>query len=249
MINTEMHVGPITHVATDANAVVVATGSAPTSRSGLFDAANGRLLRKYFLPVGEGLIGVVSGLALSPDGLRMLAATVSFDTGGDFDEGSLYLIDTASGDLLGRVKQLPGAPIQISFAPDGSRFAMAYGLRGVELRSAQGKRLYQDLTRPVAALAISDDLLVTISEEAAVRVLDVREPDRDPLRTWRLKDAGQPFSIALAPDGKRLAVGYGDRPSRRASSNVTSDSGPEPPGQVMLNRVGGAQSVTRPWMT
>ena len=120
MINTEMHVGPITRVATDANAVVVATGSVDKSIR-LFDAANGRLLRKYFLPLGEGLIGVVSGLALSPDGLRMLAATVSFDTGGDFDEGSLYLIDTASGDLLGRVKQLPGAPIQISFAPDGSR--------------------------------------------------------------------------------------------------------------------------------
>ena len=124
----------------------------------------------------------------------------------------LRLIDTASGDLLGRVKQLPGAPIQISFAPDGSRFAMAYGPRGVEFRSAQGKRLYQDLTRPVAALAISDDLLVTISDEAEVRVLDVREPDQVPLRTWRLKDAGQPFSMALAPDGKRLAIGYGDRP-------------------------------------
>ena len=111
MINTEMHVGPITHVATDANAVVVATGSVVrASRSGRSTSANGRLLRKHFLPLGEGLIGVVSGLALSPDGLRMLAATVSFDTGGDFDEGSLYLIDTASGELFwGASSNSPGA--------------------------------------------------------------------------------------------------------------------------------------------
>jgi WD40 repeat protein len=210
MIDAEMHVGPITGIATDPDGTLVVTGSTDKSIR-LFDGQDGRFIQKYVLPLGDGLIGAITALALSPDSERILAATVSFDTSDRFDEGSLYLIDVASGETLGRIRQLPGAPTQIRFAPDGNRFAMAFGARGFELRSDKGKRLLQDIAQPVAALAISDSLLVTLSDRAVVRLFDLRGAKPQELEPIRIRDAGLPFSAALSPDGKNLAVGYADR--------------------------------------
>ena len=210
MIDTEMHVGGITAIATDGEAELVATGSADKSIR-LFAASDGRLLRKVVLPLGDALIGGVTGLAMAPDGSRLLAGTVSFDTGSEFDEGSLYLVEPQSGTLLGRIKHLPAAPSQVRYSPDGSRIALGYGQRGFALVTAQGKPLFQDLKTPIAALALADDRLVTISESAEVRVFPTAGDKVGEPSGLTIKAAGQPFSIALSPDGARLAVGYLDR--------------------------------------
>ena len=210
MIDAEMHVGAITRVAVDAQPTIVATGSVDKSIR-LFDAADGRYLRKFILPLDDGLIGSITGLAMTPDGKRLLAGTVSFDTGDGFDEGSLYLIDTASGDLLGRIKQLPAAPSEVRFSPDGSRLALTFAQLGFEVRTAQGKQLFRDLRSPVAALAIGNERLVTISDEAEVHVFVLGADKADLQRSITLDDAGQPSSVALSPDGRRLAVGYLDK--------------------------------------
>jgi WD40 repeat protein len=209
MLDTGMHVGPVTRIAADAAGLVVATGSSDKSVR-LFAAEDGRTLRKVHLPLGADLIGAVTGLAISPDGGRILAATVSFDTGESFDEGSLYLIDTESGQLLGRVPRLPAAPTQIQYAPDGSRFAMALGAHGVEVRAATGERQFREGAQPVAALALSSDRLVTVSFDADLRWLDLATGVEQ--GSVRIRDAGQPLSLALSPDGGRVAVGYEDRP-------------------------------------
>ncbi len=210
MIDAEMHVGPVTSVAVDAAASIVATGSVDRTIR-LFDAADGRFLRKVVLPLGDGPIGTVSGLAMSADGKQLLAGTVSFDTGTDFDMGSLYLIDTMSGDLLGRIKPLAGAPSAVKFSPDGSRMALSFGQLGFELRTAKGKRLFQELKEPIAALAIDDAQVVTISDQAEVRIYGSAGDTVELQRNFTLDGAGQPNSIALTPDGHRLAVGYLDR--------------------------------------
>ena len=210
MIDAEMHVGAITRVAVDAQPTIVATGSVDKSIR-LFDAADGRYLRKFILPLDDGLIGGITGLAMTPDGKRLLAGTVSFDTGDGFDEGSLYLIDTASGDLLGRIKQLPAAPSEVRFSPDGSRLALTFAQLGFEVRTAQGKQLFRDLRSPVAALAIGNERLVTISDEAEVHVFALGADKADLQRSIKLDGAGQPGSVALSPDGRRLAVGYLDK--------------------------------------
>lgn len=210
MIDAEMHVGPVTRVAVDAKATIVATGSVDKTIR-LFDAGDGRYLRKIVLPLGDGLIGGVTGLAMSADGSKLLAGTVSFDTGAGFDEGSLYLIDTMSGDLLGRIKQLPGAPSEVRFSPDGSRVALTFARLGFELRTGQGKPLFKDVSSPVAALALDDARVVTISDQAEVRVFTTSGDTVALQRSFGIENAGQPNSIALAPDGRRLAVGYLDR--------------------------------------
>ncbi len=211
MIAGEMHVGIITGIATDPSAALVATGSADKSIR-LFDGTDGRFLRRVVLPLGDEQIGAVASLALAPDGKRLFAATVSFDTGNAAKEGSLYLVDPASGQLLGRAKELPAVPGDVNYSPNGKLIALTYPGLGFDLLTAQVKRLVRDVSQPIEALSLTDDVVVTISEAADVRVFAVAGDKLERRHAFKVRAAGLPATIALAPDGKRFAVGYRDRP-------------------------------------
>ena len=121
------------------------------------------------------------------------------------------MIDTASGDLLGRVRKLPAAPHEVRFTPDGRLFVMALGAHGFEVRAANGKRLFADREQSVAAMAVSDELMVTLSFDSELRWFALEETGVAEVGSTRIRKAGQPFSMALSPDGGRVAIGYQDR--------------------------------------
>lgn len=211
MIDTEMHVGPVTRVTSDAAGTLIATGSTDKSVR-LFAAADGRLQRKVHLPLGEDRIGAITGLALSPDGRRLIAATTSFDTGASFPAGSVYAVDVESGQLLGRMKNLPAPPLQLAFAPDGRYMAFALGERGLQVRGADYKEMLSDFRRSVVAIAFGPELLATVSKDAELRLFRIGDGGVTPLDEIRIRDAGRPYGLALSPDGLRAAIGYDDRP-------------------------------------
>jgi WD40 repeat protein len=138
MVDTAMHVGPIWRISLDASGTLLATVAGDKSIR-LFDVASGNLLRKIHLPLGDGEIGSVVSVALSPDGRLLLAATLSFDTGTDFDSGSVYVVDVQDGQIRGRLRNLPAVPTRIAFAPDGRHFVLVMEDAGVQLRTAGGR--------------------------------------------------------------------------------------------------------------
>jgi hypothetical protein len=234
MIDTEMHVGPIWRISVDASGRLLATGSGDKSIR-LFDVASGELLRKLHLPLGDGGIGAAIALALSPDGTRLVAATLSFDTGTNFDSGSVYVMDVQEGSILGRLRNLPAVPTRIAFAPDGRHFVLAMEDAGVQLRTAGGRCVWEDpnplRVEPIAAAAFAaDGRLATVSRAGLLRIYEIAADTVTPLGERRdCPQAGQdavadstarmlyqrrmaadlqPAGIAFAPAGDLLAVGY-----------------------------------------
>ena len=230
LIDTEMHVAPVTRLAADASGRMIATGSSDKSIR-LFDAASGRLLRRIHLPLGEGQIGAVRGLALSPDGSRLVAATVSFDTGSEFDQGSVYLIDTASGQLLGRMQKLPAPPLQLAYSADGRYLALALGQGGLQIRTASGKPVLRELGTAVPAVAFVGNELLAMAADGILRRYELTGEAATAGTELPVGDAGLAFSIAPSADGRRVAIGYEDRAGvdlvDLASGRVERLSGPQ----------------------
>jgi DNA-binding beta-propeller fold protein YncE len=234
MIDTEMHVGPIWRLAVGAGGTLLATASGDKSVR-LFDVASADLLRKIHLPLGDGEIGAALALALSPDGTRLIAATLSFDSGADFDSGSVYVVDVQQGSILGRLRNLPAVPTRIAFAPDGRHFVLAMEGAGVQLRAAAGRCVWEDpnplRVEPIGWAAFAEDgRLATVSRAGLLRIYEIADDTLTPLGERRdcpqagedaVADANvkllyqrrmasdlQPAGIAFAPAGDRLAVGY-----------------------------------------
>jgi hypothetical protein len=234
MIDTGMHVGPIWRLSVDAGGTLLATGSGDKSIR-LFDLASGELLRKIHLPLGDGEIGAPIALALSPDGKRLIAATLSFDTGADFDSGSVYVIDIQEGAILGRLRNLPGVPTRIAYAPDGRHFVLAIEDAGVQLRSANGRCVWADpnplRVEPIAWASFArDGRLATVSRAGLLQVYKLAEDTVSALGERRdcplagqdaVADANvtllfqrrmpadlRPAGLAFSPAGDLLAVGY-----------------------------------------
>ena len=234
MVDTAMHVGPIWRISLDASGTLLATAAGDKSIR-LFDVASGDLLRKIHLPLGDGEIGSVVSVALSPDGRLLLAATLSFDTGTDFDSGSVYVVDVQDGQIRGRLRNLPAVPTRIAFAPDGRHFVLVMEDAGVQLRTAGGRCVWEDpnplRVEPVGWAAFADDgRLATVSRAGLARVYEIAEDTVTPLGERRdcpqaddqaVADSNvrllyqrrmpsdlRPAGIAFAPAGDLLAVGY-----------------------------------------
>jgi WD40 repeat protein len=223
MINTEMHVGPITTASATPDGRLLATGSGDKSIR-LFDAGNGRFLRRLYLPLGDGGIGTIFGLGLSPDGRSLVAGTVSFDHD-DRHPGSLYLVDTATGRLRGRIAGLQATPLDLAYAPDGSYFAVALGRFGIVARRADGHDLFQDPDHPAVALAIAPGLLAAAAPDGRIRLYTAGSQGLKAVDEIPPRDSGTPLRLAFAADGRRLAIGYLDRSFRQSWSGRLGQGG------------------------
>jgi WD40 repeat protein len=168
----------------------------------------------------------VIGVAFSPDGQRL--ATVSGETD---HAGEVKVWDAASGELLANFPgpEVPNPLVQIAFSPDGRRLASGSEKNSVKVWDVTtGHELYAfwGHAAPILNVTFSPDgrRLISAGRDRVVNVWElpagepgVSTPSRrvlDPL--WTLADfSTSPWSIALSPDGSRLAVG-----GPRADGNV-----------------------------
>jgi WD40 repeat protein len=205
---TGMHIAPVRHIDVDREERFLVSGSDDKTVR-VWDLASGRLLRTVWDPLGEGNLGKVYAVAVSPDSSTIAVGGFTGKTSGSH---LIYILDRATGTLRHRIEGLPNVSFHLAYAPDGRHLAAVFG-------GANGLRVYETGTyREVARDTAYGDAaywaafdaagrLVTTSWDGHVRLYDT---------TFRLQHKApppggkRPSAAAFSPDGRYIAVGYAD---------------------------------------
>jgi len=183
-----------------------------------------RLIDTWYLPAATGPEGQVNALALSADG-RWLAA--GGWTGRTWDKSmSVYIFDTATGQIHKRLTGIGPAIGTLRFSPDGKYFAV--GLIGPRagvllLRFDDLSLLLHDADYQDSALGLdmSDREMAVASLDGALRRYDYRAARL--LQTQVLREGRHPVRVAYSPSGDALAVGFHDaaRPAVYSAADLS----------------------------
>ncbi len=201
------HAAPVNRLAIDASGTLLATASDDKTVR-LWSLPSGEAKGVLRAPIGSAEEGEFFAVALSPDGRRAYAAGV---TGFAWDQrGSIYLFDTATQRMLGRLGGLPAPVNHLAVSADGTRLAASLGGQaGVRLWDARNGRLlaedgtYRAPSRMVVFAA--DGRFFTTAADGLVRAYDT---DGRKVGEATPRQNARPYGIALSPDGTLLAIGY-----------------------------------------
>jgi WD40 repeat protein len=201
-----MHAAPVSRIGVDAGERFLVTGSDDkTVRVWALD--DGRPLATLRVPIGEGDVGKVYAVAISPDGARIAV-------GGWLrkDDDSIYIFDRASGRIVQRIDGLPNVTNHLAFAPDGRHLvACLAGSDGIRVYETEGFREvaadHDYGGRSYWAAFDREGRLVTSSLDGQIRLYS---PDFRLIGSKKAPAGERPFGVAFSPDGAQLALGYHD---------------------------------------
>ena len=173
--------------------------------------ADGRLLDTFRVPAGLQAEGQLYALALSPDGRTLAAAGW---TCWDIErQACIYLIDSGTGALRGRIKGLPEVVATLRFSPDGKHLAAGMmGSAGLAVyRVSDRVRVAADPDYRGKLLELDfgpQGRLITSSLDGFLRMYD------GAFKLAGRVNAGlaghEPFGVRYSPDGRYVAVGFND---------------------------------------
>ncbi len=215
-IDPGMHTAPIRRIGVDAACSLMVTGSEDKTARLWALPQSGRgapeLLRSLRVPIGEGNDGKVYAVALSPDGKWVAAG--GWDAHYSTDEtNAVYIFEAATGRLVIRLGGLGGVIFHLAFSPDGRRLAATLG-------TGQGMRLWEIGSWQLLAEdkdyggKESDGMafdaanqLYTVAEDLQIRRYGA---DGRLEKKVLVRGGGDLFSIAVHPQGGKLAIGFAD---------------------------------------
>ncbi len=212
-LETEMHLEIINRIGVDAENRYLATASNDKTIR-VWELQTGKLLRIIRLPIGDRFEGMLYAVAVSPDGKTLACGGW---TGWSWENSmSIYIFDLNSGNLLKRIKGLPGNIFHLVYSKNGKYLAAALGAN-------YGIRVYK--TTDYTLLARDKDYgnssygadfdnnnrLVTTSYDGYIRLYEVEAETGVTLRlvAKEMPSGGKmPYSVSFSPDNSKIAVGF-----------------------------------------
>ncbi len=208
-METGMHTGPISKIAIDSENRFLVTGSSDKTVR-IWELLTGRLLKVLRPPIGEGHIGMIYAVAISPDGKTI--ACGGRTTSEEGTSYSIYLFDRENGRMTRSIAGLPEVIRHLAYSMDGKFLVAAMGKNG-------GIRIYQ--TSDYSMVAEDKDYgdysfrvdfdgkgrLVTASFDGFVRLYG---NDFKLIIKKKVPGGNKPFVARFSPDGENVAVSFGD---------------------------------------
>lgn len=229
-METGMHMASARTIATDASGkYLLSCSDDKTAR--LWDAATGQLLNTLRIPIGKDSDGELYACALTRDG--RIAAVGGWTPHEGDNQFSIYLLDTQTGHLVRRIREIDGSIWDIEFSIDGKWLAAGLGLNaGVKIFETKNWSLYKEFGRydgGVPEVAFDkNNRLATVSDDGKIRLYD---SDFTLLKEDTLSD-NVPISLCFNPVTDIIAVGYWDvaRVELRDGNNLSLVSEPSKEG-------------------
>ena len=124
-LETGMHTAPLGRIDVDAQNRFLVTGSSDKTVR-LWELPTGKPIRILRLPIGEGVVGRIYSVAITPDGSTIACGG---RTGFAWEKSqSIYLFDRESGKLVHRIKGLPDVGVfHVVYSKDGRFLAVTLG--------------------------------------------------------------------------------------------------------------------------
>ena len=212
-IETGMHGALIGSLGTDAKSRYVVTGSNDKTVR-VWDGETGAALSVIRPPLGDGTVGQVYAVALSPDGNTVAAGGWTGDPARQVF--SIDLFDRATGRLTRRLDGLPSLINALAFSPKGDYLAAVMGGGGLRVFSTATGALagsdthYASDSYGVTWVQAGDALrLATTCFDGSVRLYEMGATLK-PLARATLPSSVHAYGAAFSPDGTKLAVGFYD---------------------------------------
>jgi WD40 repeat protein len=212
-VETGMHTAAITRIDVDQHERFLVSGSKDKTIR-IWDLNNGRLLQTLRVPIGDGELGKIYCVSISPDGNFVAAGG---QTGAKFGSTcDIYIFNRKNGSIKKVISSIPKTICHLTFSHDGSYLAATLGGRmpgpnGVHIYETKDYELVtSDLNYEAGCYWADFDpsgRLVTTSEDGYIRLYD-----KDfSLRLKKSVPYGkEPFSAVFSPNGENIAVGYHD---------------------------------------
>ena len=208
-LETGMHTAPILRIDVDRDQRFLVSGSEDKTVR-IWEATTGRLLRTLRVPLGEGTLGKISGVAISPDGASVAAGGYT----GYIKKGGyeIYIYGRESGEVRHVIGDLPNVIHHLKFSPDGRYLAATlWGSNGLRVyETTNYKQIAADTHYGRGSFWVDFDSsgrLVTTCSDGHIRLYgsDFRLIQKRPAPGGKF-----PFGAAFSPDGRQIAVGYED---------------------------------------
>ncbi len=200
---TEMHFASVKNVSADAEGRYALTCSYDKTAR-LWDAGNGTLIRTFRAPAAEGDEGKLYACALSADGHTAAL-------GGWSSEDSIYLFNTATGEMDQRLSGMGSSILDLEFHSDATLVASLGAGQGIRIFKKFGTQ-YALFKKDTAygdhsySLAFDNSgRLATACFDGYVRLYDNRF---DLIKKKKITSGRRPISVAFSSDGRKLVVGH-----------------------------------------
>jgi len=210
VVETKMHVASIKRIAVDPSDKYIATASIDKTVR-IWELPTGDLIRTIRPPVDRNVEGKLFAMALSPDGKTVACAGW---TGFVWERRhSVYLFDIATGDLIKRIRGLPGVVLHLVYSKDGRYLAATLANGGLwAFRTSDYTLAASDTDYGSYCNAADFDnrgRLVTASFDGFIRLYST---SFDLILKEQAKGGSLPSTVGFSPDGAKIAVGFLDVP-------------------------------------
>jgi WD40 repeat protein len=213
LIETGVHTASVWGIASDSKSRFVVTASEDKSLR-IWDNKTGRLLNTIRPFRGKGNQGKLFCVDITADS-RLIVAAGQLNAQDETSEG-LYVFDRQKGEVVLKIRNIPGRVFQVRFSPDGK-----YILAGLErgkglflIETNTGKLIGTDTNYAGDIYGVAFDrsgkFCVSTSLDGNLRLYKVTTFQQGPVAKVTVGD--QPYSVSFSPLGNQLLVGCLSKP-------------------------------------